>query len=208
MSLLDVWIQPSCALVGVDTEARYPNDVIETVSKMLPLVHMNAVIAGTGSHLFCNNLFSGCHSVGLDLDGLIEKMPELLPLVHQAFLQSLEQGGIRIRENPNEQSAVLVGWSNSEGRMIGRYYVQVDAAEGFTESKIEPGIIQPGTDDRWADRLRALPLPSTPADMGRFAQEQTRIIKEFVAEIHAGGKFIVAEITRDRMTIAPVCGLG
>ncbi len=211
MSIVNVWMRQKYALVGVDSIAIGPEGEATEVSKLLPLAHAGAILASTGTYMFANLFFSTLHYSGLDLDGMVDRIPDFLPLVYRETLQRAEQWGVRFLGSPEQQSCLIVGWSKSKGRMIGRYYWQVEASKGFEEREIElgSGYVQPThADPRWTERLAGLPAPSTPAAMGRYAQEQTRIIREFIPEIHAGGRFIVAELTRDRMTIAPVCDLG
>jgi len=206
---MNVWLQPELALVGVDTDARSLDGTVEPFSKMIPLIHMNAILAATGTTLFAGFLFQGCQSVGLDVDKLSAQMPKILPLVYDRMVEAIKMAGMRFAADPAQSSAVLVGWSAQENRMIGNLYERRDSRGSFVCTSLPYGAyVQPGpTDLRWADRLLNLPEPKTPEAMSRLAQEQTKIIKEFISEIAAGGQFIVAQLTRRNMNIRAVCEL-
>jgi len=208
MSINNVWIEPDRALVGVDSEGRDDQGRIHQVSKMLPLPHQNSVLSGTGTIPFLNTVWSVCHAAAGDFDRLLKALPELVPFAYKFMLGAAAQYKAPLGPTPEKQSCIACGWSPSRERMVAVGYSQADEAAGFVMTEIPDGAyVQPGIDDRWRDRLANLPAPNTPEAMGRYAQEQASIVREFVPEIHAGGRFIVATITRNSMTIAPVCGL-
>lgn len=51
MTIVNMWVGHEYALVGTDSECKDGAGNIDTVSKILTLPHMNAVIAGSGQHV-------------------------------------------------------------------------------------------------------------------------------------------------------------
>lgn len=194
MSILNVWIEPDAALVGVDTATgmtREDGTPLE-FSKMFPIVHANTIVAGRGHSLFLSSLFVMCNGRG-DFDSLVEEMPLLLQL---AFDQIKDLPLLAPPEGIDRQMIVVVGWSAKLGRMAGRDYIQEDRARGFVASEITPHHLAP-----WDDSFAGLPDPKTPADMANLASEQVRMMREKAPDAAAGGRFIVAEITQRGMQI-------
>lgn len=204
MSILNVWMERDCALIGTDSECMDSSGTIDQVSKILPLVHIHAVISGVGQHLFFNQLWAGCHCVGGDFDGLIEKLPKILPVVYGSMLQAAKAYGIVFRGDYEKQTAVICGWSEQYQRMRCYSYTQLTEASGFSATEILPehGWLQPAH-----PRQSTLPSPCTPEAMKRHACEQVSFIKRSGSGVHAGGKFILARIERDRLTIDSICNL-
>lgn len=205
MSIINVWINQDYALVGADSECQDAAGNIDQVSKIIPLVHMNAVLSGCGHHLFINNLWSGCHSVGGDFDVLISLMPKILPLAYKSMLESARRYGIVLAGDYTKQTAIICGWSKRHDSMIGYSFTQLGEAAGFSISQEIPAgacHLQPAH-----PRQFALPCPGTPEGMRLQACEQAAFIKRSGLGVHAGGEFIVAKIERSKMTIWPVCDL-
>ncbi len=201
MTINNVWIKSDHALVGVDTECKDANGQIEQVSKLLTLPHMNAVIAGSGQMLFSGILWQGCHSIGGDFDTLIEKMPQILPIAYRVMLDSYKNNAISFRGNHEQNSAIICGWSQRHVRLVAYVYTQVAEETGFTAVEVTPGLFfhQPIVDHT--------PQHITVEAMAYVARKQVRFFRDSGSDIHAGGKFIVAKLTRDRIEISPACDL-
>lgn len=202
MSILDVWITPESALVGVDTETFAPDGTAASISKMIPLPHMNAVLACRGHVLFFQAIFGACHASGGNFDALLDKMPELLRGAFSMAMESAPLLGMEDTSPLDNQTIVLVGWSLRQGRMIGREYVQESREIGFMVDGITPYHLAP-----WDQSLSRLPDPKTPADMGELAKAQTQLLHDKAPGAAAGGRFLIAEISRQGMKIEGVCDL-
>lgn len=200
MSILNVWIEPEVALVGVDTATSLIGDdgAMLEYSKMFPIVHANTVVAGRGNSIFLSTLFVMCNGRG-DFDSLVEIMPSLL---QQAFDQIKNFPLLAPPEGIDRQMIVVVGWSAKLGRMAGRDYIQEDRAQGFVTSEIAPHHLAP-----WDNSFAELPDPQTAGDMANLARAQTRFMHENAPQAASGGRLIVARISQLGMTILPTCKL-
>lgn len=198
MSILNVWIEPEVALVGVDTATSLiGNDgTMLEYSKMFPIVHANTVVAGRGNSIFLSTLFVMCNGRG-DFDSLVEEMPLLLQL---AFDQIKDLPLLAPPEGIDRQMIVLVGWSSKLGRVAGRDFIQEDRARGFVAGEITPHHLAP-----WDESFAVLPDPKTAQDMLTLYRAQVSFMRENAPQAAAGGRLIVARIARQGMTIAPAC---
>ena len=150
-----------------------------------------------------SQLFIGCHWAGGELDTLLAKMPGMLDV---AFLESLriaEALGMRDTTPLDGQVIVLVGWSRSLGRMIGREFNQESRKTGFTAEDIKKHHIAP-----WDAYLKNFPDPNSFNNMANLARAQVRLIHDKAPGAAAGGRFIIAQIRREGMYISPACELG
>lgn len=203
MSILNCWVQPDKALIGVDTEAlSVDGSIAGHVSKLQPLVGMNAIVAVTGTALFGSIAFGTTLAVYGGVDVLITKMPELLQMMYERSLKAVVDFGLELGRDPEKLSVLVCGWSTKLERPVCRYYVQTDAAVGFIEYEPLHGVVQPCLPADWSN----IPDPDTPEAMGCYAKQQARYMRQ-CTKAHAGGPFVVVEITRDGMSIRPVCDL-
>jgi hypothetical protein len=207
LTIINAFIAHDHALVGVDSECRGDDGKIHPVAKMLPIVHMNAVLAVAGNLLYANKLMSTIHLLSADFDELLADMPKLL---RAALAMTKTQGdlsGVKFQKDPAGETVVVAGFSPKAGRVIGRYW------HDFREREINPCIVHPSFDNldpALFARLDALPRPDSMQAMARMAQEQAAIYRENrerMPRFHAGGQFIIAGITPGGLAITPVCEL-
>lgn len=97
---------------------------------------------------------------------------------------------------------MLVAWSPRAGRIVGVERTQDTPEHGFVADDINPHFIAP-----WDACLKPLPDPTMPEAMARLVVAQTKLMHEKAPGAAAGGKSILAEMTRDPMQIRPVCDL-
>lgn len=201
MSILNVWLTPDCATVGVDTETIALNGTTGHTSKLIPLIHMNSVIACRGQLLFLTILFEICHSNPIyDLDNLLAALSENLSALFKKFLEVGGTVGIPDTPNLDGNEVIVVGWSNQLKRIIGRAYIQTNRADGFHEKEIDGRYIAPGD--------MTLPVrTASPEDIERLVLAQVRLTDEKAPGEAAGGRFIIADLSRDLMTIRPLFDL-
>lgn len=207
MSLLNIYIAPpgpgSYALVGVDTESLAVDSGkrFET-SKLMPIAHLNAVLAFRGAALAQGVITAAIASGVATVDEL---------LVHDGrnFTTALD-GAARTLQMQNlsamtveAQEIVLVGWSRQRRRFAGRMWKRQTYAEGLVPIDIDGAFIL-GGDDEVIARMRT---PTTPGAMGELAKVQCRRLREIEPGITVGGRFIVAWLRDDGMRIETVCDL-
>jgi hypothetical protein len=202
---LNAWVEPERALVGVDTEvAMLGVKALGSVNKLFILIHLNAVLAFRGNLRFAAVLLAHCQNPCSNFDELLDRMPAFVRIAFRQMTRSLSLiERIRVGKSLDEQSVVLVGCSARAGRMIGRAYEQESRETGFVVEDLNPYYNAP-----WDVSLPQFPDLKTPQGMGVLARAQTRLLREKAPDVATGGRFIVAEIRRDSMTIATVCELG
>lgn len=206
MSLLDVWVNKSRILLGVDTELRRPGGeelAGYSASKFLYLPRLNALLAGAGwlsLHQFTRNW---CESrLDLDLDGLIDALPGELPHLFEQFVKHETALGAPDSTDLDAQHLVLLGWSTRHASMIGRQWVQTSRKAGFEGGSIEPYFVSPG-----GAEMRSTPAPNTVGRMVELARAQRDWVRQYRPGAPAGGRFLVAELTRRRCVIEDVFDL-
>lgn len=202
MTILNCWITPERALIGTDTEMAVPCGAAPEgkraqCTKLLPLVHLNAVLACRGEAIFFKAVFDAINlSGGDDLDAVFDAMAGALPGLLSATRDGLRMGGVTHATIPDSQTIVLVGWSPRAGRIVGVEWTQETSARGFVADDINPHYIAP-----WNRSIEPFADPTTPETMMQLARKQVRLMRERAPGAAAGGKLILAELTRDAMTI-------
>lgn len=178
---------------------------------MIPMVHLNAVLAIRGNWMFLQALHFSCASFSIGFDELLEKMPSLLP----GALRSTHEGLTSISERSTEvgvalerlrplgkQTALLAGWSVDRCRMIVRTYTLDDPGGEFVSEDWDTNYLAP-----WDSSLPEIPLPPDPQQIGRLANAQIQLLRSKAPGAAGGGLLICATIGRYGMTISPICGL-
>lgn len=202
MTILNAWVEPERALIGLDTQYAAQGGSAQHISKLMPLVHMSAALGCSGSAFFMQTLFMLCQVSGSEFDELVDALPQLLKYSSERITEVAERLGVAATMPLDGQSVVIVGWSARAGRMIGRNFEQESRAEAFIAEDLNPYYNAP-----WDQSLARLPESKTPGDMAQLARAQTALLREKAPDAQSGGRFIVAELRRDGMTIAKVCDL-
>ena len=203
MSIYIVYLSPTSVTVGVDTEGRREDGSAVSVSKAIPLVHMNAIIAYRGSALFLSILFICCHQQGGEFDALVDRMPGIIQETQVAARQAAQTLGITDQSILDKHDIVLAGWSSLAGRMVAyKWSVENGDTEATQRRSVNTWICGP-----W-DASLPEPIPHRGTeDMIRMASAQVRLLHEKEPKASAGGRLIVAHITRKGMHIASVADL-
>ena len=197
MTILNVWVARDSVTVAVDTSTVSDDGTyIGESSKLIPLVHANALIASRGHMQFLTVIFEGAHWQPHDLDSLVDGMPMLFPQCLSQIKNLSEQKGLPSKVSFDRQCIVLAGWSSKLDRPAAWYYLQEDAQTELQVSEITSYIISPGTDDI----PRRLHVPADSAGILALATEQRRKLNELQPGSARGG-LVVAQITRNQMKI-------
>lgn len=197
MTILNVWVERERALMAVDTEIVMPWGQRHQCAKMIPLIHLNAMIAARGHLVFFAYLFKALHCEALsDFDALLDRMPRMLPLADEDARKAVRQLGVTDTGFLDNQTIVACGWSAKAGRMFAREWSQDDLARGFISEHVEPFFVSP-----WDPSIDHIPDPTTHAAMAVLAQAQCKLMREKAPDAAAGGKLIVAEINQRGMQI-------
>ncbi len=212
MSLLNVWVEPQRALVGVDTHAMYldprgepakgmPAGRFET-SKMIPIVHLNAVMAVRGSAI----LIAGCYVLcnmepRLGLDQLFNDFPAIVAKNYAQLEQAARQQG---HQASLDQEVMLVGWSRRAGKMRCLMLKQVPGQAGFVPHDVDELWL-----GSWDDDAQGVP-PVDPCDdrsMAELMQAQRLDARQRFPNLPIGGRALVAELSRDQICLREVASL-
>jgi hypothetical protein len=179
---------------------------------VLPHVEGGAVLGGRGHFGFLWHVAMLAMMLGPDFDKVREDMPQLLGEAFKMHLVALERMGLSGAHNVDRQTIAACGWSERAGRMVGYWWEQEHRDGGFLETDFtEHGVCfgpwSSAPDDPWTPKLNQRPTPRTPAALLEVAREQMRMGLAAESAWTAGGKLLVAELARDRITIAPAGSL-
>jgi hypothetical protein len=208
MSLINVFLSSSKALIGVDTEGSDPKTgQFITISKMVHLPHANVVMAGRGTQGFLMLLFlmvietdARAQSEG-DFDSLVKSMPEIFANTYK-LIDANRPHGVD-STILDDQQIVLAGWSNLLNRMHAICCTKRGPGGEIEMVEIEePGYIMPW-DDNWGEA----PEGDDHRAMMALALAQTRHVKQESPGTAMGGRLLVAELTRHSMSFSSACDL-
>lgn len=192
MSIVNITIGKDRALVGCDTACQYGDDLDDRgeMSKLLVLHGSGGVLAYRGKRAMFERIFTRLlfgREPG-DFDALLACLPMVI-----------RTSGSTPSTIDLQLELYAVGWSVSRGRMAGAVYV-IDAAGALTDAQVDtwqcansPEV--PEDPD---------PLLDSPAAMFGHAQRQTAYGKREFPGQAIGGRFFVADVTRERITVAAV----
>ncbi len=204
MSILNIWVEPHRVLMCADTITDLPEGGFAAVSKMMPLVHLNCILAGRGHLSFFALLFTLCRAKFEDFDVLSAAMPSV---ANSAIALLKNAGGADALTDPQasleEQYIVLAGWSEEAHRMVAHEFRCEAENGGFIRTPIPQWYISP-----WSECIaRQNPAPKDINAMEKLAREQLELYKERFPNAAAGGRLIAAEIYHDGMHLYPACEL-
>lgn len=171
---------------------------------MVPFVHMPAVIAGRGCAGFLPAVFYNAAARALGFDDMVAAMPEILRETFDEICRAHAAAGKSLPADFDKETIVLVGWSPWRQTMTAHEFVQHDRATGFAARSIGPAYFSP-----WIDGMQAPPFadPFDRAAMKELAEMQVQAIEERAPGSAAGGRYIVAELNRQGMSIETICDL-
>lgn len=212
MSLLIFRVSGQQALVAVDTECL---DVRPQLvgpgaasiqaghvgfghcSKMIPLAHMGCVLAFRGLMGFGHDIWARANSGSYsDLDGLAGAMLDELALAAKLFDEKMRAIGAPEAALPLQEVA-LIGWSEREQSMVGMLWCNSpETPRAFACEDLESSV-QPW----WPDRDGDAPDPIDVSRIRSIAMTQVARVREMDPGAPIGGRLIVAELTRDRMSV-------
>jgi len=200
MSLLNCWVGDDRALVSVDTTGLFlHNGSRREVSKMIPHVAANVVLAGRGHINFLRCVSDPLFAFGLDFDEICTNMPDSLRLSYQHMVDTAPAfAGVA---EWTAQEVVVVGWSRERNRMCAVAYTQSTWSSQFSAAQVEASVAP------WLPEMGQHPEPTDAATHERIARAQMRYCLEKDAEAVIGGRLLLAEITRHTLSVRTVCEL-
>jgi|GEM_PF-5899358 len=193
MSILNVWVSKTKALIGVDTDGVLGGTEHVEFSKLIPLVHANVVFASRGDREFLVELFSA-----------FARNP--IPVTFDVIEQHLTTvvAGIVVRWRGlgyiADYQFAIVGWSEVRGRMHAIWANGNTGDDGIDLDDVECRLAP------WHDSLGRAPVTDSQEAMVAAAQGQAAWIRSQPGAA-GGGRLIVAELTCDEMQIRSACNL-
>ena len=184
MSLLNLWVQPTEAIVAVDTDAVSEDGRSMQTSKLYSFAHLAAVFAARGASVFHDCLSLQVHlSKVQSYDELIDRLPELIELAEAVAQPHL--GLFPERFVNRGQEIVFAGWSHKRSRMLGWLFRKVDDMTHWQEGEVKYFHAPPSS--------VAKGIPCEPAAVEMLAAAQVRYMKEVCG--FGGGTLIVCRVT-------------
>jgi hypothetical protein len=208
MSIINAFIRPDCGIVCADTEAGPDGGPYSNVSKLVPLPHLNAVVAFRGSLAFAAAAISGLFCLTCDFDELAAQMPALLKAAAEHAVAMIPRYAPELssqadRERVGTGEAVIVGFSPSRSRIVGYGFRRNTLAEDFAGGETNY-LVAPGWHDVDFD-VQNLKLTADKESMKKLALTQLRLVREReLAGVAAGGRLIYAEVRCGAMIIETV----
>ena len=194
MTALVVHLCPERGVLATDGAAVQPDGTITTALKAFPLPHASCVLSGQGPLvLMAWVAFMLAQAVRFNsIDDVLPSMPDIWRNAYAQLKDPKTFGGFS--ENPPMAGPVMLGWSESGGRVIGRSWF---SWEEFSENVIEDGESCTGGGETF--------LPMNPVDADFFAVVSAirdRVRSEYPGTIDAlgiGGRVMLYEVARQRV---------
>ena len=179
--------------MGCDTACQYGDDLEDRgeMSKLLVLHGSSGVLAYRGERTMFERIFTRLlfGREPSDFDALLERLPTIIEASADATPSTVNL----------QLELYAVGWSGSRGRMAGAVYV-IDAAGALTDVQVDTW--QCANSPELPEDLD--PVLDSPAAMFAHAQRQTAYGKHEFPGQAIGGRFFVADVTKERITVAEV----
>lgn len=212
MSLLNLYLAAHRALVGVDTAmGLHPDPEVQPwaqtqdcsalpahVSKLYPIAHSGALLAGRGTIPFFLDVV-GMASMVETFDQLEDRMPALLRQVAAIDAARVASAPLPDHVKFPKRQILLVGWSQREGAMVATLY-ECQAGQGQTFEAEPVDLLQAPWD---AEQGQAIE-PRSDHDMLQLARVQVSYVRATQPGAPIGGRLIVAEVTRGAIALREV----
>jgi hypothetical protein len=170
-------------------------------SKFMTFGHLPAVVGVCGSSMILGTAASYISAVQ-GFDALVDHLATRMTDTFRAIRPDLEQHSTPAAgDTVEKQELVLAGWSAREGRMVAFSVVQGNEGGGCISRPIAGHYLVPRAGEKRYGRL-----PRSIDEMICVAQWQTEFINA-VSPGSAGGKLILATVTRDAIYVQTVCNL-
>lgn len=187
MSLLNAWIAPDAAIVVTDSIGMAADGSPLHASKLMVVPHLGAVVGLRGQLSMLVFLYLRANSASFaTFDDLLDAMPGMLSEAEAAIGDHLN---VLAGSAPGHE-VVVVGWSDRQGRMVGRQYVKVGATQ--TERDVDRHI------SPWHASMEGLPIE--PGGLEQLARGQALFMRT-AFDAHCGGKLTIARLTRGELNL-------
>lgn len=194
MSILNAFVTPDVALLGVDTEAGLPDGELQQVCKLIVNPPLSAIAGFRGLDLMqmaAAPVFTGWKGT---FDHLAEYVPDLMRLCEEHCVKNHGQ----VREQLMSDF-VLTGFSESAGRMVLHAYQSTSHTKPIAWHRDIPQFYAP----YWGEaHLKSLGIRADRKGMEILAKEQCRRAREDgPMDFACGGRFFIAEVRQHSISI-------
>ena len=202
MSILNIWPSSTAAIVACDTAYSTIDDGVETLGvgtfpKMLPLVHLGAVMAGRGNMLFLMEAWRFAAA------GLYASFDHLLDDLEALYARSAEgaaaaAASVGVAAPPSGDLAV-VGFSPRARAVVSVVLVPADAGANPERFELRHAWLTPSDDAGLVGGMfDAVPL--TAQEAAGIMRQQVELYRS-PSQPGLGAPFVVATVTRSRVAI-------
>jgi len=198
MTILNAICSSDRVLLSADTACGVPGGKKSRTTKIFPLMHFPAIIAGTGSTELAPALQMTLVNE-TDFDTVLTNLPSRISQLYSKIKSELfSVVKIHILER---QGIFIAGWSVSRNRFLARWVHQDNESSGFQIASFDDSFLL----TPWEGEPP--PLPVMRGDLVELARRQYKIWQAKRPDAAFGGELIVAELTKNAISIELVWDL-
>lgn len=211
MSLVNIVIKHDRALISVDTLAGFMDGAEQLMSKeerkdrhsgkLWLFPHINMAMTQRGDGLLTGTARTLLESsFPFSFDDAIRAMPNVL---EQAYTHAMafRKEKFGIESFPGAEIA-LVGWSPCNLSFQAMRWRRYPADTDFIQSRVDKILLLPEI-----DRIEQVDLPDTAEKMEAVARRQVEWVRQEHPSLACGGRLLLAELTRDAVTVRTIADL-
>lgn len=192
MSILNVFITPNLGLVGVDTEAIPKNGPIFEIGKLVVAPLANSVVGFRGTDYVLAVMTAHIVGFGGTHEQMVENFPDVIKQSVDCCRKSFDAS-----EEALKLDIALVGYSQKEGCISGYLFTREVGSDEINVNRIRTSYMSP----LWSEEDIPVGIHLDRKGMVATAQQQSRLARERAPEFASGGRFYIAELRKDSMTI-------
>lgn len=192
MSILNVFITPEAGLIGVDSESVRSDGWILEFGKMIAAPVAGAVVAFRGTDYMLMAASPSIACCGASFEAMAEGMPGLLNQAAEYCRKHYQAPEESLR-----LELALVGYSQVEGCVVGHLFTRKAGSEEIRVDRIHTRYRAPF----WNEDDLPAGIPADRVGMEVLARHQSRLAREREPDFAAGGRFFIAEVRQDSISI-------
>lgn len=194
MSLINVFVSDDAALIGFDTEGRWPDGRFSEVGKTLALPHIGAMLAFRGEVL----TFTGVSGIVSGFPGDFDALSDAMGGILSEAIRMIIAGGLD-KHNAALAEVILVGYSPKAERIVGHFFKSTTPDSGVEESRDFPQYYSPFFG---FDEIKKLGIVADRKGMKALALSQYSLVRERVGDDSPiGGRLFIAEVRKGGISI-------
>lgn len=200
MSVLNAFVTPDCALLGVDTEGFLPDGGVQHGNKTITIPHLGAVIGFRG----LDWMLIGMAGTFVGWKGTYDALAAYTPT-----LMNNAAAWCRTDKNlePQGTNVVLVGFSESAGHMVGHAFMRKTGSDDVEEHHNINQFLAPMLDSETLQIIKKIGAKADKNGMALTAMHQCKMLHREAPECSGGGRFFVSKVTQHSITTEMVCVL-